>query len=383
MLENDLVTTGYFSLLKLEGPQLRQAAQDRAAGKPDAGAWAAWGAELLLGAEAARRDGRLVLRASLSDTGAGSRILTHEESDTPEEAAGLAHRLADAVLRALTGSPSLALTRVVATWSRSPGSKRVALMDYDGRNLRAISPEGVLALHPAWFPDRTRVAYVTYRQGRPEIVSQNVTTGQVRSLAFFPGLNASPAISPDGRQMLLVLSRDGNPEVYRMAVDGSELKRLTFTPAVETSPVWSPDGSQIALVSDQGGGPQVHLLGASGGRMRRVSFAGNYATSPDWSPRGDRIVFTALVEGDLPALPSRPRHRQPGADHLRRGAQGEPVVRARRQARGLQRRPGRLLPADGVRHRQRRAFPRHAREGELHLPRLVALRRGGIPWLRS
>lgn len=297
VLENDLVTTGYFSLLKLEGPQLRQAAQDRAAGKPDAGAWAGWGAELLLGAEVARRDGRLVLRASLADTGAGNRILTHEESDAPQEAVGLAHRLADAVLRALTGSPSLALTRVVATWSRSPGSKRVALMDYDGRNLRAISPEGVLALHPAWFPDRSRVAYVTYRQGRPEIVSQNVTTGQVRSLAFFPGLNASPAISPDGRQMLLVLSRDGNPEVYRMALDGSELKRLTFTPAVETSPVWSPDGNQIALVSDQGGGPQIHLLGASGGRMRRVSFAGNYATSPDWSPRGDRIVFTALVEG--------------------------------------------------------------------------------------
>ena len=297
VLENDLVTTGYFSLLALSGPQLRQAAQDRGAGKPEAGAWSAWGAELLLSAEAARRDGRLVLKATLTDTGAGTRILAHEESDAPEETVRLAHRLADAVLRALTGSPSLAQTRIVATWSRSPGApKRLALMDYDGRNLRVLSPEGVLALHPAWFPDRTRVAYVTYRQGRPEIVAQNVTTGQVRSLAFFPGLNASPAISPDGKQMLLVLSRDGNPEVYRMAVDGSELKRLTFTPAVETSPVWSPDGSQIALVSDQGGGPQIHLLGASGGRMRRVSFVGNYATSPDWSPRGDRIVFTAQIE---------------------------------------------------------------------------------------
>jgi TolB protein len=278
VLENDLVTTGYFSLLALEEPQLRQAAKDRSAGKPDTGAWAAWGAELLLSAEAVRREGRLVLRASLTDTVAGSRILSHEESDAPAEGVRLAHRLADAVLRALTGRPSLAQTRIVATWSRTPGSKRVVVMDYDGRNQRVISPEGVLALNPAWFPDRTRIAYVTYRQGRPEIVAQNVVTGQVRSLAFFPGLNASPAISPDGHQMLLVLSRDGNPEVYRMAVDGSELKRLTFTPAVETSPVWSPDGSQIALVSDQGGGPQIHLLGAGGGRMRRVSFVGNYAT---------------------------------------------------------------------------------------------------------
>ena len=296
-LENDLVVTGYFRLLPLGGPQLAQAEKERGATQPDAAAWGAFGAELLLRVEAARQGGQLVLRASLFDVGARAPLLSREESDVPAEAPRLAHRLSDAVVRALTGGPGLSLTRLAATWSQGTSSKRVVIMDYDGRNQRPLSADGVLALYPTWFPDGTRVAYVTYRQGRPEIVAQNVTTGQVRSLAFFPGLNASPAISPDGRQMLLVLSRDGNPEVYRMAVDGSELKRLTFTPAVETSPVWSPDGSQIALVSDQGGSPQIHLLGANGGRLRRVSFTGNYATSPDWSPRGDRIVYTALVEG--------------------------------------------------------------------------------------
>ena len=295
-LENDLAVTGYFRLLPPGGPQLAQAEKERGGAPVDPAAWAAFGAELLLRADTLRQGGRLVLRATLYDVGARTQLLSREESDAPAEAPRLAHRLADAVVRALTGGPSLALTRIAATWSHGSSPKRVVIMDYDGRNQRPLSADGVLALYPAWFPDGTRVAYVTYRQGRPEIVAQNVTTGQVRSLAFFPGLNASPSISPDGRQMLLVLSRDGNPEVYRMATDGSELKRLTFTPAVETSPVWSPDGSQIALVSDQGGGPQVHLLGANGGRMRRVSFMGNYATSPDWSPRGDRIVFVAQIE---------------------------------------------------------------------------------------
>jgi len=295
-LENDLLVTGYFRLLQPDAPLLAQAAKDRGAAQPDHAAWAALGAELLLRADAVRQEGRLVLRATLVDVGARSQLLAREESDAPAEAPRLAHRLSDAVVRALTGGPGLSLTRIAATWSQGTSPKRVVIMDYDGRNQRPLSADGVLALYPAWFPDGTRVAYVTYRQGRPEIVAQNVTTGQVRSLAFFPGLNASPAISPDGRQMLLVLSRDGNPEVYRMAVDGSELKRLTFTQAVETSPVWSPDGAQIALVSDQGGSPQIYLLGANGGRMRRVSFMGNYSTSPDWSPRGDRIVFTAQIE---------------------------------------------------------------------------------------
>jgi len=295
-LENDLVVTGYFRLLPLDGPLLTLAEKERGAAQIDHAAWAAFGAELLLRADVVRQDGRLVLRATLFDVGARAQLLSREESDAAAEAPRLAHRLADAVVRALTGGPGLALTRIAATWSNGTSPKRVVIMDYDGRNQRPLSADGVLALYPAWFPDGTRVAYVTYRQGRPEIVAQNVTTGQVRSIAFFPGLNASPAISPDGRQLLLVLSRDGNPEVYRMAVDGSELKRLTFTPAVETSPVWSPDGAQIALVSDQGGGPQVHLLGANGGRMRRVSFMGNYATSPDWSPRGERIIFNSLIE---------------------------------------------------------------------------------------
>jgi len=297
VLENDLVMTGYFRLLPLGEPQLAQAEKERAEGKTDADAWKAFGAELLLRADSSHVAGRLVLRATLFDVGARSQLLSRDESDTPAEAPRLAHRLADAVLRAITGGPSLALTRIAATWSQGGSAKRVVIMDYDGRNQRPLSAEGVLALYPAWFPDGTRVAYVTYRKGRPEIVAQNVANGQVRSLAFFPGLNASPAISADGKQMLLVLSRDGNPEVYRMAVDGSELKRLTFTQAVETSPIWSPDGTQIALVSDQGGGPQIYLLGANGGRVRRASFMGNYSTSPDWSPRGDRIVFTSLIEG--------------------------------------------------------------------------------------
>jgi len=295
-LENDLVVTGYFRLLPHDGPHLAQAEKERGSAQSDHAAWAAFGAELLLRADAVHQGGRLVLRATLFDVGARAQLLSREESDAPAEAPRLAHRLADAVVRALTGGPGLALTRIAATWSHDTRPKRVVIMDYDGRNQRPLSADGVLALYPAWFPDGTRVAYVTYRQGRPEIVAQNVTTGQIRSLAFFPGLNASPAISPDGRQMLLVLSRDGNPEIYRMAVDGSELKRLTFTPSVETSPVWSPDGARIALVSDQGGGPQIHLLGANGGRLRRISFMGNYSTSPDWSPRGDRIVFTAQIE---------------------------------------------------------------------------------------
>jgi len=203
-LENDLLIAGHFRLLPHGGPQLAQAEKDRGADPIDPAAWGAFGAELLLRVDAVRQGGRLNLRATLFDVGARVQLLAREDSDVLSEAPRLAHRLSDAVVRVLTGGPGLALTRIAATWSHGTSPKRVVVMDYDGRNQRPLSADGVLALYPAWFPDGTRVAYVTYRQGRPEIVAQNVTTGQVRSLAFFPGLNASPAISPDGRQLLLI-----------------------------------------------------------------------------------------------------------------------------------------------------------------------------------
>ena len=221
ILENDLAMTGYFRLLPLDGPQLAQAEKERGAAQPDPTPGRRSAPNCCCApTSSARRPARAARRAVRCRR--AGQLLSREESDAPTEAPRLAHRLADAVVRALTGGPGIALTRIATTWRTAPSPKRVVVMDYDGRNQRPISPEGVLALYPAWFPDGSRVAYVTYRQGRPEIVAQNVTTGQVRSLAFFPGLNASPAISPDGRQMLMVLSRDGNPEVYRMAVDGSE-----------------------------------------------------------------------------------------------------------------------------------------------------------------
>jgi hypothetical protein len=81
---------GHF-LLPLGAPQLAQADKDRGSPSADAGAWAAFGAELLLRVEAARRDGRIVLRAALTDVGVRAQLFAREDSDAPAEAPRLAH----------------------------------------------------------------------------------------------------------------------------------------------------------------------------------------------------------------------------------------------------------------------------------------------------
>jgi TolB protein len=296
VLEKDLRVTGYFQLLPMESLQRDLFEIESESGTTQFPTWTDWGVELMLRTNFRRVAGGVIVEGRLFDSGKGRLLLGRKYRGKPGQEVRAAHSLANDVIKTVTGEPGIALTRIAFSLSEG-GPKRITIMDYDGGRMRPVSPEGVLSLYPAWFPDGRRLAYVTYRHGRTEVVVHDLESGRIRSVAFFPGMNAFPAISGDGKSMLLTLSRDGNPEIYRVEVDGSSLKRLTFSKAVEASPGWSPDQKEIAFISDRTGSPQIYVSSVRGGRARRVSFTGRYSSSPDWSPKGGEIVFTSMVEG--------------------------------------------------------------------------------------
>lgn len=208
-----------------------------------------------------------------------------------------AHYIADIIYEKLTGEPGAFNTRiayVVAKRNMNPPRYELQVADSDGYNPESIVESTQPIMSPAWSPDGSRLAYVSFERRRAEIYVQNLLVGTREPVASYSGINGAPAWSPDGRKLALTLSQDGNPEIYILDLVSKALTRLTDSAAIDTEPTWSPDGREIVFTSDRGGRPQLYRVPATGGRAQRLTFDGDYNARGRFSPDGKRI---AMVQG--------------------------------------------------------------------------------------
>jgi TolB protein len=187
---------------------------------------------------------------------------------------------------------------VSETGPKNARKKRLAIMDYDGANVKFLTDDSALVLAPRFSPTGDRVLYTSYESGFPKIYVLDVASVGRRALADQPGtMTFAPRFSPDGQTVVYSLSAGGNTDIYKMQLGGGAPVRLTSEPSIETAPSFSPDGKQIVFESDRSGSQQLYVMAASGGQARRISFGkGRYGT-PVWSPRGDLVAFTKQHKG--------------------------------------------------------------------------------------
>lgn len=222
----------------------------------------------------------------------------YTDQPTVASARIIAHQLADAIVAALGGGPGIASSKIAFISNRS-GSEEVWIMDYDGANQTQLTHMGAgsIAYSPRISPDGSKIAFISYEGGGPQIHIISLLTHRYLPFPHLPyALVESPAWSPDGSKLAFAAG-SSNVEIYTADANGHNVRQLTFDRGVNVSPVWNPKtGAQIAFVSNRGGLPAVYVMEADGTNQTSVT-TGGYAVSPSWSPNGQVLAFAWVRSG--------------------------------------------------------------------------------------
>jgi TolB protein len=260
--------------------------------------WSTRNAEaLVIGKIEPSSDGRLEVRFRLFDVAKQTQLASYSYVVTPQQLRATAHRIADVIYEKLTGDKGVFSTKIAYVVKRNEHRYELQVADADGYNAQSILASNEPIMSPAWSPDGSRLAYVSFDQKKPMVVVQNLAEGTTRIVANFRGNNSAPAWSPDGRSLLVALSKDGLTQIYRIPATGGTPQRLTDSADLDTQPCFSPDGQWIAFTSDRGGTPQLYRMPVSGGPPQRITFDGNYNVGPRYSPDGKYLAFVQRDSG--------------------------------------------------------------------------------------
>jgi len=259
--------------------------------------WKSRGADaLVIGSVVRLADGRFEASFRLLDVPGQSQIAGVAFTLTAQQVRATAHRIADIIYEKLTGERGVFSTRIAYVVKKGRRYE-LQIADADGYDAQTALASYEPIISPAWSPDGTRLAYVSFENKKPVVYVHSLVSGQRHVVANFKGSNSAPAWAPDGKQLAVVLSKDGGSQIYLIDADGSNLRRITQSDSINTEPFFTPDGQTIYFTSDRGGSPQIYHMSVNGGDVTRVTFDGNYNVSPRISPDGKTMAYIARENG--------------------------------------------------------------------------------------
>ena len=157
----------------------------------------------------------------------------------------LAHIIADAIYKRVTGEEGYFDTRVVYVAETGPLNgrvKRLAIMDQDGANNRYLTDGRTIVLTPRFSPTLQEIIYMSYAERhRRASTCRTSTPDRSELLGDFPGMTLRAALlARRHRRWSMSRHRGRRDESIRDGPARPALRRLTNAPAIDTSPCYSP-----------------------------------------------------------------------------------------------------------------------------------------------
>jgi len=290
VIRADLTRSGQFRLVNATGTVLDAQSSINHAD------WRGRGADYLAYGTVTQAAGVYTVTYRLADNLRKSELDVVAFTGSERELRRISHQIADRIYERITGIRGVFSTRLAYVVQKS-NTYELQIADADGQNPQVMLRSRHSIISPAWSPDGSKLAYVSFETGKPVVYVQTLATGQRFPVANFKGNNSAPAWSPNGQQLAIALSRDGISQIYTINADGSGLNRVMRSPLIDTEPSYSPDGSMLYFTSDRSGSPQIYRVPVGGGNAARVTFNGSYNISPAISPDGNNLVYVARRDG--------------------------------------------------------------------------------------
>ncbi len=193
---------------------------------------------------------------------------------------------------------------LIAAFAKRERGRSLVLIDVLNGGLERVidMPEIDQLLAPAWHPDGRRVAFQGIQDGRFDVFTYDLETGEIVNVTDDAIYDGSPTFSPDGRSLVVTsVVGEGYGKLFRIDLDNPRQRfQMTFGESNEKDAVYSPTGRRLYFASDRDGVDNIYGLDLASGELHQYTNAVTGCFQPTVLPLEDgkeRLVYTGYWNG--------------------------------------------------------------------------------------
>lgn len=212
-------------------------------------------------------------------TRGGKLIYTSFESGLPQIYLG-GKRLTDDGYEYRSSEMSPDGSRIVASVDMGEQSDLVLIDPKTGKIVQNLTETEWDEVSPTWSNGGNMIAFVSSKNGNPQIFIMNADGSGVRRLTMAGNYNTQPRFGPGNK--VVFSGMDGfRSDLFFVDMEGN-IARLTQNQGNNKDGAWSPDGRYLVFLSDRTGDWKVWIMTADGRWQFPITGDSGRFGTPDW-----------------------------------------------------------------------------------------------------